>query len=105
MNTLDDLMGFLLNQLRVSQREATAVMEVDTKTIALKYEAELYKVFSEQDIIKANELDEKAATAYLHDRYEQATGEKSEKLLDQITDVVVSEILKKPRDYFNFASN
>ena len=105
MNTLDDLMGFLLNQLRVSQREATAVMEVAAKTIALKYEAELYKVFGEEDIKKANELDEKEATKYLHERYEVLAGEPSEKLLEEITNVVVSEIMKKPRDYFNFASN
>ncbi len=103
--TLDELMNFLLNHLRVGQREAVAALQATAKLIAFKYEAELYKVFTKADIEKANELDEKAAGEYLHARYEVITGEKSDVLLQKITDMIVTDVMKQPRDYFHFSES
>lgn len=100
--TLDDLMTLLLNHLHVGQREAIAAIEATAKMIAFKYEAELYKVFTKEDIKKANNLNEKEALTYLHKKYEEITGEKSDILLGKITDLVVSDIMKQPRDFFHF---
>jgi len=101
--TLDELFNFLLNHLRVGQREAVAAVEAAAKMIAFKYEAELYKVFTKEDIKKANELSEKESQTYLHKRYEEIVGEKSDVLLNKIIDEVVSDIIKQPRDFFHFS--
>jgi hypothetical protein len=101
--TLDDLMTLLLNHLHVGQREATAAIEATAKMIAFKYEAELYKVFTKEDITKANEMEEKESLDYLHKRYEEITGEKSDVLLTNITDMIVTDIMKQPRDFFHFS--
>lgn len=103
--TLDELMNFLLNHLHVGQREAAAAVEAAAKMIAFKYEAELYKVFTKEDIQKANELDEKEALTYLHKRYEEIVGAKADVLLSDITSTVVSDIIKQPRDFFHFAES
>lgn len=103
--TLDELMNFLLNHLHVGQREATSAVEATAKIIAFKYEAELYKVFTKEDIAKANELEEKESQAYLKQRYETIVGEKSDILLSKITEMVVSDIVKEPREYFHFSES
>lgn len=103
--TLDELMNFLLNHLRVGQREAVAAIEATAKMIAFKYEAELYKIFAQEDIEKANALGDAEAQTYLHDRYEAITGSKSDVLLTKITDMVVAEVVKQPRDYFHFSES
>ncbi len=103
--TLDDLMTLLLNHLHVRQREAIAAIESTAKMIAFKYEAELYKVFTKEDIKKANELNEADSLTYLHKRYEEITGEKSDVLLTNITDAIVTDIMKQPRDFFHFSES
>ena len=103
--TLDDLLTLLLNHLHVGQREAIAAIEATTKMIAFKYEAELYKVFTKEDIIKSNKLSEKESIDYLQKRYEEITGEKSDVLLSNITDMIVTDIMKKPRDFFHFSES
>lgn len=101
--TLDDLMNFLLNHLRVGQREAAAAIEAVAKMTAFKYEAELYKVFTKEDIAKANELDEQNSMKFLHERYEAITGKKPDLLLTGIINELVSDVIKQPRDYFHFS--
>lgn len=103
--TIDDLMTFLLNHLRVSSREANDAVSMVLKTILLKYEAELYKVFGAEDVTKANSLDESESQKFLAERYQAITGETTDKLLHEITNNIVSEMMKKPRDYFNFAES
>lgn len=103
MTTLDELMTFLLNHLHVGQREAVTAVEAAAKMIAFKYEAELYKVFSEEDIKKANDLSEEESSKFLHARYQELMGESSDVLLSKITDVIVTDIIKKPRDFYHFS--
>ena len=103
--TIDDLMNFLLNHLRVSSREANDAVSMVLKTILLKYEAELYKVFGAEDVTKANSLSETESQKFLAERYQKITGETTDKLLHDITNTIVSEMMKKPRDYFNFAES
>ncbi len=103
--TINDLLDFLQNTLRISQREAAAAAEVTAKIAAFKYEAELYKVFTEEDIHKANTLSASDAQAYLHARYLDITGERSDNLLTKIIDEVVSAVMQKPQDYFRFSNS
>ena len=101
---LGDLHKKLISEYKFGQNEAVAAVEATAKMITFKYQAELYKVFSQEDIAKANELNQKEALAYLHKQYEAKTGEKADKLLDQITSEIVSEILKDPTKHFALKS-
>lgn len=103
--TLTDLANLLKNEMKLKDVQIAGAVDATAKMIAFKYEAELYKIFRKEDIIKANELSEEEAKKYLESRYESITGEKTGILLSEITDSIVAEVMAKPTEYFDFSKS
>lgn len=101
--TLTDLANLLKNELKLNDGQIGGVIEATVKMIAFKYEAELYKIFSKEDIVKANELSEEESKKFLESRYESLTSQKTDVLLSQITDSIVAEVMAKPTEFFDFS--